>query len=307
MNEEIQSMHDNQSWKLVPKPDNVKAIDCKCIFRIKEGNDSGEPPRFKARLVSKGFSQREGIDFNDIFAPVVKYKTMSILLAMTAVFNWKLEKMDVKTAFLHRDLDERLYMKQPIGFIDKQKPEHVCFLNKSIYGLKQSPRQWNRKSDSCMLSLGFIKSLYDSCLYLKDVKSATLLYVVLYVDDLLLICPSLPVIMQLKDNLKKFFDMKDLGKAQKILGVKIIRDRKNKQILLSQVDYIDKVLTKFSMKDSNPIVVPLGEPLDISKHDCPKTDQERQKMDKIPYDVAVGSIMYAMLCTSDARRLTHQT
>ncbi|CAM8957759.1 unnamed protein product [Rhodiola kirilowii] len=97
--------------------------------------------------------------------------------------------MDVKTAFLHGDLDEKLYMKQPIGFIDKQKPEHVYFLQKSIYGLKQSPRQWKRKFNSCMLSLGFIRSQYDSCLYLKDVKSATPLYVLLYVDDLLLICP----------------------------------------------------------------------------------------------------------------------
>ncbi|CAM8977595.1 unnamed protein product [Rhodiola kirilowii] len=297
MNDEIQSMHDNQTWKLVPKPDNVKAIDCKWIFRIKEGNDSGEPPRFKARLVAKGFLQKEGIDFNDIFAPVVKYKTMRLLIAMTAVFNWELEQMDVKTAFLHGDLDEKLYMKQPIGFIDKQKPEHVCFLQKSIYGLKQSPRQWNMKFDSCMLSLGFIRSQYDSCLYLKNVKSATPLYVVLYVDDLLLICPSLPVIMKLKDSLNKVFDMKDLGKAQKILGVKIIRDRKNKQILLSQVDYIDKVLAKFSMKDCNPTVIPLGGHLDISKDDCPKTDLEKQKMNTIPYDVAVGSIMYAMLCT----------
>ncbi|CAM8930536.1 unnamed protein product [Rhodiola kirilowii] len=183
--------------------------------------------------------------------------------------------MDVKTAFLHGDLDERLFMKQHKCFIDKQKPEHVCFLQKSIYGLKQPPRQWNRKFDSCMLSLGFKRSLYDSCLYLKDVKSATSLYVVLYMDDLLLICPFLPIIMKLKDNLKKFFDLKDLGKVQKILGVKILRDRKNKQILLSQVDYIDKVLTKFSMKDSNPTVVPLGGHLDISKHDYPKTDQQK--------------------------------
>ncbi|CAM8977202.1 unnamed protein product [Rhodiola kirilowii] len=119
MNKEIQSMHGNQTWRLVPKPNNVKAIDCKWIFRIKEGNDSGEPPRFKARLVAKGFSQREGIDFNDIFAPVVKYKTMRLLLAMTDVFNLEFEQMDIKTAFLHGNLDEILYMKQPKGFIDK--------------------------------------------------------------------------------------------------------------------------------------------------------------------------------------------
>ncbi|CAM8990208.1 unnamed protein product [Rhodiola kirilowii] len=141
MHEEIQSMYENKTWTLVPKPSNVKTVACKWIYRIKEGNELDEPPRFKARLVAKGFTQKEGIDFNEIFAPVVKYKTMRLLIAMAAVYDWEIEQMDVKTAFLHGDLEETIYMNQPRGFIDKNSPDSVCLLNKSIYGLKQSPRQ----------------------------------------------------------------------------------------------------------------------------------------------------------------------
>ncbi|CAM8953087.1 unnamed protein product [Rhodiola kirilowii] len=188
-------------------------------------------------------------------------------------------------------------MSQPEGFIDKNKSDHVCLLKKSIYGLKQSPRQWNKKFDSCMINLGFIRSKYDTCLYLKRVKHEISLYVLLYVDDLLIISASMSAINDTKSGLQKHFDMKDLGPAQKILGVKIIRDRPKKQITLSQTEYIDKVLEKFAMTSVKPSPIPLGGHIQISKDDCPKNESDKQKMANIPYDVAVGSIMYAMLCT----------
>ncbi|CAM8876419.1 unnamed protein product [Rhodiola kirilowii] len=296
MIEEIQSMHENNTWKLVPKPQNVKPLACKWIYRIKEGNSPNDPPRFKARLVDKGFHQREGIDFNEIFAPVVKYKTLRLLIAMTAVYDWHIEQMDVKTAFLHGDLLETIHMCQLEGFVDKMKPDHVCLLRKSIYGLKQSPRQWNKKFDSCMLDLGFLRSKYDTCLYLKRVKNAPL-FVLLYVDDLLLISPSLHDIKLTKSGLQKHFDMKDLGIAQKILGVKITRNRKNGEICLSQSEYFTKVLDKFAIVNAKPNAIPLGRHLTFSKEDCPKTEQEEKQMLNVPYDVAVGSIMYGMICT----------
>ncbi|CAM8975411.1 unnamed protein product [Rhodiola kirilowii] len=141
MIEEIQSMHGNNTWKLVPRPADVKPLACKWIYRITEGNSSTDPPRFKARLVAKGFHQSEGIDFNETFSPVVKYKTLRFLIAMTNVFDWHIEQIDVKTAFLHGDLLETIHMCHHEGFDYKTKPNHVCLLRKSIYGLKQSPRQ----------------------------------------------------------------------------------------------------------------------------------------------------------------------
>ncbi|CAN1262899.1 Retrovirus-related Pol polyprotein from transposon TNT 1-94 [Linum perenne] len=297
MHEEIQSMHANRTWSLVPRPPSASLIDCKWIFRVKEGTGPLDPPRYKARLVAKGFTQKEGIDYNEIFAPVVKYKTLRLLLAMTAVFNWELEQMDVKTAFLHGDLKETMYMKQPEGFIDKSKPDHVCCLKKSIYGLKQSPRQWNIKFDSCMRSLGFTRSNYDSCVYFKRNLPKPPVYVLLYVDDILLICDSLNIITGIKTDLKRNFDMKDLGPAKRILGISITRDRKKRVINLSQSDYVLKVLDKFAMKNSKTSSIPLGAHLELSKDQSPASQEDRAKMADVPYDVAVGSVMYAMLCT----------
>ncbi|CAM8900789.1 unnamed protein product [Rhodiola kirilowii] len=182
--------------------------------------------------------------------------------------------MDVKTAFLHGDLEEKIYMSQPIGFIDQKHPDYVCFLKKSIYGLKQSPRQWNKKFDACMISLHFTRSKYDTCLYFKNVNAKFPLYVLLYVDDILMISGEKSAIAKIKGDLSVHFDMKDLGHAKKILGVNILRDKQTKTIYLSQSDYLNKVVDKFGMKNSKPVSVPLGGHLELSKVDCPETEQD---------------------------------
>ncbi|KAL0346370.1 UNVERIFIED_CONTAM: Retrovirus-related Pol polyprotein from transposon TNT 1-94 [Sesamum calycinum] len=130
---EMKSFKDNKTWVLVPKPKTCSIVDCKWIFKIKEEDTS---KRFKARLVAKGFTQKEGIDYTEIFSPVVKYTTVRIILALTAHFDWELKQMDVKTAFLHDDLEENIYMQQLAGFVDKSKPDYVCLLKKSLYPLK---------------------------------------------------------------------------------------------------------------------------------------------------------------------------
>ncbi|CAM8981006.1 unnamed protein product [Rhodiola kirilowii] len=188
-------------------------------------------------------------------------------------------------------------MSQAIGYVDHKLPDHVCLLRKSIYGLKQSPRQWNIKFNECMMSLGFARSKYDTCLYLKRPKSGLILYLLLYVDDILIMSNSESEISKIKKQLSSNFDMKDLGIAKKILGINIVRNRQKKLMFLSQAKYIDKVLEKFSMHDSKPAMIPLGGHLVLSKEDCPKDETDRKKMSSIPYDVAVGSVMYCMLCT----------
>ncbi|KAL2241729.1 UNVERIFIED_CONTAM: Retrovirus-related Pol polyprotein from transposon TNT 1-94 [Sesamum indicum] len=292
MNEEMKSLEENKTWVLVPKPKNASIVDCKWIYKIKQEN----PIKYKARLVAKGFTQKEGIDYNEIFSPVVKYTTVRIILALTAHYNWELKQMDVKTAFLHGDLDENIYMCQPAGFIDKSKPDFVCLLKKSLYGLKQSPKQWNKKFDSFMHSLKFNRSHYDHCLYFKHVHDSPI-FLVLYVDDMLIASPNSHLISVLQKQLCNVFEMKDLGNAKQILGMNISRNREKSSILLNQKSYISTVLKKFSMENAKPASVPLAAHFQLSKEQSPKTDSEKTKMDKIPYSNVIGSIMYLMVCT----------
>ena len=145
-NSEVESLRKNKTWELVPLPHGRKAIGCRWVFRIKE-NQSGEVKRFKARLVAKGFSQKYGVDYEETFAPVAKFTSIRILLSLSAKYKLTVHQMDVKTSVLNGLLDEDIYMAQPDGFIDEVKPDHVCQLKRSLYGLKQSPRMWNQTID----------------------------------------------------------------------------------------------------------------------------------------------------------------
>ncbi|KAL0328076.1 UNVERIFIED_CONTAM: Retrovirus-related Pol polyprotein from transposon TNT 1-94 [Sesamum calycinum] len=204
--------------------------------------------------------------------------------------------MDVKTSFLHGDLEENIYMQQPAGFVDKSKPDYVCLLKKSLYGLKLSPRQWNKNFDTFMHILNFKRIKYDHSLYFKydgDIP----VFLVLYVDDMLIAGPSLKHIKNLQDNLKRNFEMKDLGEAKKILGMSIERNRKNSTIFLNHKSYVQSILKRFCMEKSKPSSVPLATHFQLSKEQCPKTEKEKEKMQNIPYSNAIGSIMFLMVCT----------
>ena len=153
MQEEIEALHRNHTWKLVELPAGRKAIGNKWVYKIKrDSNDQVE--RYRARLVVKGYAQKEGIDFNEIFSPVVRLTTIRVVLAMCAAFDLHLEQLDVKTTFLHGELKEKIYMLQPEGFEEQGKENLVCRLTKSLYGLKQAPRCWYKRFDSFIIILG---------------------------------------------------------------------------------------------------------------------------------------------------------
>lgn len=180
MVEGMKSLYKNQTWKLVEKPNGVKLVGSKWIFKRKEGIPGSEPPRYKARLVTKGFTRREGVDFNEIFSPAVKHCSIRVLLAMVAQFDMYLELMDIKTAFLNGELEEKIFMKQPEGFVVKNKESWVCLLQKSLYGLKLSPRQWYKCFDSFILSIKYKRSNFDSCVYYKKLDNSNYIYLLLY-------------------------------------------------------------------------------------------------------------------------------
>jgi hypothetical protein len=159
--------------------------------------------------VACGFSQKEGIDYDKIFAPVAKYTSIRIIISLASVFDWKLHQMDVKTAFLNGEVEQEVYIEQPEGFVIHGKESHVCKLKKALYGLKQAPRAWYGRIGSFLQSLGFSKSIADPNIYIKIVKNHPVI-LVLYVDDLFLTGEE-HLIAQTKRELSGEFEMKDLG------------------------------------------------------------------------------------------------
>ncbi|KAL5733960.1 hypothetical protein ACOSP7_031821 [Xanthoceras sorbifolium] len=294
MRDEMDSLMSNQTWELAELPPGKKALHNKWVFRIKEEHNGNK--RYKARMVVKGFQQKEGIDYNEIFSPVVKLTTIRLVLKIVAAENLHLEQLDVKTAFLHGDLEEEIYMRQPEGFKEAGKENLVCRLKKSLYGLKQALRQWYKKFDSFMSSSGFTRCQADHCCYIKRFDNSFII-LLLYVDDMLVAGSDMQEIMNLKRELSKQFAMKDLGAAKQILGMRIKRDTKSETLLLSQAEYIKKVLSRFNMQDAKPVSTPLGVHFRLSKEQSPKTEEERTHMAKVPYASAIGSLMYAMVCT----------
>jgi len=294
MRDEIESLRKNKTWVLTRLPDGKKALQNKWVYRVKDEPDGSK--RYKARLVVKGFLQKEGVDYTEVFSPVVKLTTIRTVLSIVAAEDLHLEQMDVKTAFLHGDLEEDIYMVQPEGFETPGKEGLVCKLEKSLYGLKQAPRQWYMKFDKFMCDRGFQRGDTDHCCYYKN-NGDTYIILLLYVDDMLITGANMSEINKLKKELSREFEMKDLGAANQILGMRITRDRAAGTLTLSQEKYIKKVLERFRVDDAKPRSTPLGAHFKLSKGQSPKTTEEKQQMARVPYASAVGSLMYAMVCT----------
>jgi len=221
MKSEIEFMKENQVWNLIDPPDGVRTIECKWIYKKKKDID-GNVHIYKARLVAKGFRQVQGVDYDETFSPVAMLKSVRIILAIAAYFDYEIWQMDVKTAFLNGNLTEDVYMMQPEGFVDPTNAGKICKLQKSIYGLKQASRSWNICFDEVVKGFGFIKNKEEACVYKESGSSDA--FLILYVDDILLIGNNIPMLQSVKTSLKNSFSKKDLGEATNILGIKIYRD-----------------------------------------------------------------------------------
>lgn len=278
MDEEYTSLLDNEVWSLVDRPDDQKVIQCKWVFQLKCGVN-GEK-RYKARLVARGFTQQYGVDYTETFSPVVRNSTLRMLFAIAVSIDLKIEHIDVITAFLNSDLKERVFMTQPEGYNQNNK---VCLLNKAIYGLKQASRMWNLKVEQVLTGLGYEKSKYESCVYIKRIES-TIVIVALYVDDFLLFYNNSKEIVKLKSVLSENFKLKDLGEVRKCLGLNININKSKQELRVNQKHYILYLLEKFGMLDVKPISTPIEPRLKLEKGDhCDEN---------IPYRCLIGSLMF---------------
>ncbi|KAH9794327.1 hypothetical protein KPL71_004856 [Citrus sinensis] len=263
MQEEIETLHKNKTWELVSLLHGRKAIGNKWVYKINcDGNDQVE--RYRVRLVVKGYVQK---------------------------------KLDVKTAFLHGELEKEIYMLKPESFVEIGKENLVCRLNKSLYGLKQAPMCWYKRFDSFIMNLGYNRLSSDHCAYYKRFKDSDFIILLLYVDDMLVTGLNKDRIQELKAQLAREFEMKDLGPTNKILGMQIHRDKNNMKIWLSQKNYLKKILRCFNMHDCKLISTPLPVNFKLSSSMCPSNEAERKEMSRVPYASAVGSLIFVMICT----------
>ncbi|GJV87131.1 retrotransposon protein, putative, ty1-copia subclass [Tanacetum coccineum] len=273
-----------------------------------ELGDHGEPPNYRAALSdpeSKKWleamnaemqSMKDNQVWNLVDLPPNYIKAIRILIAIAAYYAYKIWQMDVKTAFLNGRLNEDVYMVQPEGFVNPKHPRRVCKLQRSIYGLKQASRSWNKRFDEEIKKYGFTQNPDEPCVY-KRASGSIIVFLILYVDDILLMGNNIPMLQDVKSWLGKCFAMKDLGEAAYILGIKIYRDRSRRLIGLSQNAYIDKILKRFKMDTSKRGTIPMQPNVDLRKSQGPSTPAEVKRMKGIPYASAVGSIMYAVRCT----------
>lgn len=285
--EELDALKQNNTWILVKPPAcPYNIVDSKWIFRIKE-EVGGK--RYKARLVARGYSQRRGIDYHETFAPVVRHSSLRTLIALAAKLDLQIDQMDVKTAFLNGDLKEVVYMKQPNGFKQKGKEDYVCLLKKSLYGLKQAPRSWNMKLDEELTKLNFKRSLNEPCVYTRT-KGKSIIILAVYVDDILLFWNNVTEMKVVKQELMSKFKMKDLGKAELMLGIQIKQTLNS--INLSQEKYIEKLLREFGMEDAKVVATP-----EVTGQRLEKPPSEHKSRDDLPYRALIGSLMYLAVCT----------
>ncbi|GKB59849.1 retrotransposon protein, putative, ty1-copia subclass [Tanacetum coccineum] len=288
-------MKDNQVWSLVDLPPNGRTVGSKWIFKKNTGMDGNVHP-FKARLVAKGFTQTYGVDYGKTFSHVADIRAIRILLSIAGFYDYEIWQIGVKIAFLNGHLSEDVYMVQPEGFVDPKHPNKVCKVQRSIYGLKQACRSWNKRFDEEIKKAGFTQNPDEPYVYLKA-SGSIVAFLVLYVDDILIMENDITMLQNIKSWLCKCFSMKDLGEVAYILGIKITRDRSKWLITLSQSAYFNKILKKFKIENSKRGSVPMQEKPDYRKSQGARTPSEVKCMQRVPYASAMGSIIYAIRCT----------
>jgi histone deacetylase 1/2 len=291
MQEEIDALHKNEMWHLVPYKKGMNIIDCRWVWKIKRKAD-GSIDRHKGRLVAKGYKQRYGLDYEDTFSPVVKIATIRLVLSVAVSRGWCLRQLDVQNAFLHGILEEEVYMRQPPGFEDPNRPDHVCRLDKALYGLKQAPRAWYARLSTKLCKLGFKPSKSDTSLFIYS-KNGIVIYMLVYVDDIIVTSSSAEAVTALLKDLRADFALKDLGELSYFLGIEVKPMQGG--ILLKQEKYAGDILERVGMKHCKSSPTPLAASENLSKEDGELLSSE----DATKYRSIVGALQYITLTRPD--------
>ncbi|PKU67898.1 Retrovirus-related Pol polyprotein from transposon TNT 1-94 [Dendrobium catenatum] len=249
MSSEFDALQTQGTWTLVPPSPEYNVLDCKWLYRTKF-NPYGSVARYKARLVAQGFNQEFGLYYFDTFSPVAKFPTIRILFDIAVNNSWPILQLDVSNAFLNGILQETVYMKQPQGFIDAQLPTYVCCLKKALYGLKQAPRKWFDTFTKFLSEFGFKKSLADPSLFIYT-KDTSRLYLLIYVDDILLTGNDSSITSILVHHMQRKFKLSNLAPVSNFLGIQVQKHLSG--LHLSQTAYAMSLLERSGMQNCKPV------------------------------------------------------
>ena len=247
-------------------------------------------------MVAKGYAQIKGVDYDDTYSPVVRFTTLCILFTFAARERLDVYHLDVETAFLRGTLEETVYLEQPQGFIQEKQEDHVCLLHKALYGLKQGSRAWNRTVNDLLKKMNMAQSAFDTCVYYYA-NDRKLIIIALFVDDFLVFTNSIDFYSTLKEGLTKEVPVKDLGIVRKCLGINIHIDKNQGIIELDQTDYIESILQRFSMSECKGSSTPMEPGSQLNASISPINPQESERLRMIPYQNAVGALLYLVQAT----------
>ena len=291
MDEEMRCLEEHGVYKLVDLPEGRQPIQCRWVFILKRDTDN-RPKRYRARLVAKGFSQIQGIDYNETFAPVARHDTLRLLLALAATFDFEVHGIDIKSAYLHGELEEEIYMVQPEGFVKEGQESKVWRLLKALYGLKQGGRQWYNRFRRSMKNWGFSEYLAgDIAIFSKLQNNGNLTIVLVYVDDMSIFASTIDLVNEFKKQVGTEYKFTDMGELSHFLGLRITRNRKEKKIAIDQQHYIHRIIGRFKLQDAHPKKTPLSSSTKLTASTEDTIDIDR----KHRYQSMIGSLMYAML------------
>lgn len=289
MHVELENFERNKVWELVEPPPNCHPIGTKWVYKNKQGED-GVVVRNKDRLVAQGYNQKEGIDYEETFAPVARLEAIRILLAFAIAKGFKLFQMDVKSAFLNGFLEEEVYVKQPPGFESAKYPHRVYKLQKALYGLKQAPGAWYGRLRDFLLGKGFVMGLVDKTLFLLK-HGDDILIVQIYVDDIIFGGSSHALVAKFAEDMSREFEMSMMGELQFFLGLQIKQHKDG--TFVHQGKYTKDILKKFDMSDSKPMTTPMSTTTALD------ADEDGEPVDQKEYWSMIGSLLYLMATRLD--------
>lgn len=294
MKQEYETIIKNGTWKLVDLPPDANLIGTRWLYRVKKTENGSL--KYKARLVAQGCSQKPGVDYDEIFSPVAKFATLRILFALATLLDLQTGHIDFDSAYLQGELDKEVYVRQPQGFIRPGNERLVCLLHKALYGLKQSGRKWNIKLHNLLTALGLKQSVFDLCLY-YDLSIKQIFLVAVWVDDVFVFYNTQASFDFFLRKLQEEYSVKNLGEIKNCLGISVTRDRVNGRITLSQPDYVSKVVQQYNLEQAEPSTLPMEPGVELYPDLSQKTPEEIEKLSKIPYQNAIGAVMYLLQCT----------